>query len=148
MLFIAYLESYIHFRRHGTSSLNAIIPLVWQQALCGYSLMSATTPCIKSFLGRFRTDDLGDLTSYTSSADARDYALGTLGSKHTTVPTRSIDRPAASDIRHAGRQNGATAYAEAGNPDPTVEIESARSSGSEQMIIHRKVDINVVDGKA
>ncbi len=57
-LFIAYLILYTSFRKHGRPSIDAVDSLVLQQTLIAYSLMAATIPGLKSFLGRFRTGDL------------------------------------------------------------------------------------------
>lgn len=121
--------------------------LVWQQVLCGYSLVSATTPCLKGFLGRFRTEDLARVTEGSSGArtyaqDSRKrsnpeaYALESLDRKSgrrrppDDEPTLLACRPA--DVLHS-----ATAYAE-DNGDGSV-----KSFGSERMMIYRKVEYGV-----
>lgn len=66
-MFIAYLEAYIHFRNYGGTSLDVVPNLVRQQVLCGYSLITATTPCLKGLLKRFRTEmaAINEIASYS-----------------------------------------------------------------------------------
>ncbi len=53
---------YISFREHGRPSIEAVDFLGLQQTLLAYGLMAATIPCLRGFLGRFRTGDLARLT--------------------------------------------------------------------------------------
>jgi len=44
---------------------NLVCPVVWQQILLGYSLMSATIPCLKSFIRGFTHGGVGYLQNAT-----------------------------------------------------------------------------------
>lgn len=123
--------------------------LVWQQILCGYSLISATTPCLNSFLGRFRTQDLARVTedssgtrTYTQNSKSRtnpeSLVLESLDHKTSKRPPAN-DQPTVLATHPAGVLHSATVYADFGdNGDGSV-----KSFGSERMMIHRKVEYDV-----
>ncbi|KAL8717406.1 MAG: hypothetical protein Q9225_005337 [Loekoesia sp. 1 TL-2023] len=149
-IFIVYLKAYIHFRKHGSTSMDAIDTMVFQQVLCGYSLVSATTPSLKGFLGRFRTEDLARLAGSPSGSknnnqtsktktNPESYALESLNRKSSWRRPRN-NTSATLDGRPADVFHSATAYAEACEDNGD---ESVKSFGSEQMIIHRKVEYGV-----
>ena len=155
-IFIVYLDTYIKFRKHGGTSIDAVGTLVWQQVLCGYSLVSATTPCLKGFLGRFRTEDLARVTegSYgtrtygqnsRSRANQDTYVLESIDRKNSLrrppPPPPIIDEPAVLAARPAVPLEGATAYAAEAFADSGDG--SVKSFGSERMMIHRKVEYDV-----
>lgn len=123
--------------------------LVWQQVLCGYSLISATTPSLKGFLGGFRTQDLtrvidgSGTRNYDQNSTARSnpgtYALQSLERKKSRSRPPN-NEPSALTCRSADVLHSATAYAEVheDNGDGSV-----KSFGSERMMIHRKVEFGV-----
>ena len=149
-IFIAYLEAYIRFRKHGRAGIDVVDSMVWQQVLCGYSLVSATTPCLKGFLGRFRTEDLVrlgrgssgsgtyDQTSRTETT-SQSYPLEPLSGK-SERRRAPIEESNILDCRPSDVLHSATAYAEDRGENGD---ESVKSFGSEQMIIHRKVEYGV-----
>ena len=147
-MFIAYLEAYIHFRNNGGTSLDVVPSLVWQQVLCGYCLVTATTPCLKGFLGRFRTEitaiNENTLYSRTHNQNSRSRpapwsrALESLNRDGVGKRPRQ-HKSNTFACRPAGTQF-AVAYAETQEDNGD---ESVKSFGSEQMIIHRKVEYNV-----
>jgi len=112
--------------------------------------MSATIPCLKGFLGRFQTGDLARLSeSDVLTAYGSDNAYGRPhGDSYVLSSMDGQGRPGKvkrvvsqlGELRpdnihytsHAYGQRGATG-------------DSRRSSGSEQMIIRRRVDIDVVE---
>lgn len=124
--------------------------MVWQQVLCGYSLITATTPCLKGFLGRFRTEDLARVTE--SPSYSRSYGQASRTTPHPqSYVLESLDhhgsrrRPPNGEFstltcRPAGVLHSATAYAEASGDNGDGSV---KSFGSEQMIIHRKVEYGV-----
>lgn len=140
VIFIAYLQAYVHFRKHGRPSLDAVDALVWQQALCGYSLISATALCLKSFLGRFRTSDFLNLSMNANSqipTHSQSYAMEQLTSREGRLPARhNASDPL--DFHASGVQNSVVAHVESGGDEGSV-----RSFGSRQIMIHRKVDYEV-----
>ena len=111
--------------------------------------MSSTTPCLKGFLGRFRTEDLARVTESVSGSRNHDGQNFRKKSTPDTYFLHSLDRQ--SDRRRPTDEellachpaeilHSATAYAEnLGNNGN----ESVKSFGSEQMMIHRKVEYSV-----
>ena len=129
--------------------------LIWQQVLCGYSLVSATTPCLNGFLKQFRTHDLakvtegsnsGTMTCDQSSASRTTpgtYALESLDRKNSTSrrPLEDTDTQTMSAGHPADVLHSATIYADAiGTGAEDDGDGSEKSAGSERMIIHRKIE--------
>ncbi|KAG8525329.1 uncharacterized protein KY384_008973 [Bacidia gigantensis] len=149
-IFITYLEAYIRFRKYGGSSIEAVGTLVWQQVLCGYSLVSATTPCLKGFLGRFHTEGIaGTLESsygnraYGQNSTTRTnpdvYALESLDRKNSTKRPPKTE-PVSLACYPGEAIHSATAY---GGPLGDHSASSVKSFGSERMMIHRKIEYDV-----
>lgn len=124
--------------------------LILQQVLCGYSLISATTPCLKGFLGRFRTEHIAKFAE--GSSGTRTYGHGSRSkTNQESYVLESLDRktskrrPTESDVPQLACQpadviHSATAYAE----DLVDNGEgSVKSFGSQRMMIHRKIEYNV-----
>ena len=53
LLFVGYTVSYLDFMRHGQQSIGLAPTVAWQESLLGASLLSASIPCLRSFLGSF-----------------------------------------------------------------------------------------------
>lgn len=146
-VFIVYLVTYEDFREQGRPNIGAVIPLIWQQILLATALLTATIPCLKGFLGRFKTLDLVTITETTYG-----YGGGSYGSKtrsaNRSFALSSIDHkngsrskePALDEfpIRHQAGEFTATVYAD---PNSEGRAGSIGSLASDQMIIHRKVEI-------
>lgn len=111
--------------------------------------MSATTPCLKGFLGRFRTEHLARVTD--GSSGTRTYTQNSRNkSNQNTYVLQSLDRkndgkkppndePTTLACRPPDVAHSATAYADfVDNGDGSV-----KSFGSERMMIHRKVEYDV-----
>jgi hypothetical protein len=88
--FIVYLVTYEHFRKRGRSNIGAITPLIWQQVLLATALLTATIPCLKGVLGRFKTLDLVTITSATNAYNSRSIG-STVRSGNRTFAISSID---------------------------------------------------------
>ena len=126
--------------------------LNWQEILLSYSLMSATIPCLKGFLGRFQTGDLARLSEndtqfygYGSQksqprSKGQSYALESIKSKIEHKRSSNVPEAEFSGFRGDNPQHTANAFATNRNGDDS----STRSDSSEQMIIHRRVDWDVV----
>ena len=153
--FIPYSISYISFREHGRPSIDAVDFLGLQQTLLAYVLMAATIPCLRGFLGRFRT---GDLARLTESEIMQSDGLREWGSRLRSRPRgqshvlTSMDRRKLGKARRAkshtsailqsdGTRHSTHAWAERRDDHRRSSI---RTSGSEQMIIHRTMDFDVV----
>jgi len=154
-LFIAYLILYTSFREHGRPSIDAVESLVLQQTLLAYGLMAATIPCLRGFLGRFRT---GDLARLTESEILQSDLLREWGSRSKPRPhgqtyvLSSMDRQKPGKVRRAknqlsamlqpdGTQHSTHAWAERRDDHGSSRNPS---SGSDRMIIHRTIDFDVV----
>ena len=156
IFFGLYLQGFLQFRDDGGSSLDVIPSMVWQQVLCGYALISATTPCLKGFLGRFRTEELARITE---ASGTRTYGQNSFGasrsnirgnnsyvldsihrsrnrSRRNTIHRENIDIDTLA-LRPAGPEHTATAFAS----EPFDG--SVKSFGSDGMNIHRKVEYDV-----
>lgn len=154
-LFIAYSILYTSFREHGRPSIDAVDSLVLQQMLLAYGLMAATIPCLKGFLGRFRTGDLARLTeSEIMQSDVlRDWGSRSRSRPHgQTHVLSSMDRQKLGKVRRAKSQTSAVLQPDGTRHSTYAWAErrhdhgrsSIRSSASEQMIIHRTMDFDVV----
>lgn len=157
-LFVAYLMSYTSFRERGRPSIDAVDSLMLQQALLAYGLMSATIPCLKGFLGRFRTGDLAKLTeseimhSYgarqygsrsrsRSRSHGQSYALSLMDRQGGAGKVQRAKNQLPAILRPDGVHYSTHAYAQRSGDNGSGSV---RSFGSEQMIIHRRVDYDVV----
>ncbi|KAK4550011.1 hypothetical protein LTR36_002978 [Oleoguttula mirabilis] len=144
ILFIVYFKSYMDFRLHGKDSIGAVNNIVLQQTLIAYSLISATIPCLKGFLGRFQTGDLARL-----SEGGTRYAYGTRGGTHSESYALSLlDRDALSRRRPAQKhriklQPASVEHMAMASGGDNASA-SVRSFGSEQMIIHKRTEFDVV----
>lgn len=109
--------------------------LAWQEVLIGFSLISASIPCLRGFVGRFTTADLSRVynNSTTVSGPRREsYELQSLGvaeSNSAHVRLRPEDFGCSIEV------NGTRMHAS--------EEASIESGGSEQMIIRRKREWHV-----
>ena len=145
-LFIGYVVSLTAYSRKGRPAVDAVDYLTLQQALLSYSLMSATIPCLKGFLGRFQTGDLARLTEselmcsrgsrFGTETNSRSHRLSTMDRQRVGKAERTQDELTVSlrpDVLQDSR-----VYAQTGGDNGSI-----RSYGSDQMIIHRRVDIDV-----
>lgn len=152
---------YISFRKHGRPSIDAVDSLVMQQALLAYSMMAATVPCLRGFLGRFQT---GDLAKLTESEIMQSDDLREMGSRSKTRPhgqsyTLSLmDRQRLGKVRQAKNQLSTmlqsdsqrqSTYAGAKKRDNYGSGSGSGSgdplnTGNERLIIHHTKDFDVV----
>ncbi|KAK3073972.1 hypothetical protein LTR53_003976 [Teratosphaeriaceae sp. CCFEE 6253] len=146
---VAFLKSYIDFLQHGRASIDSVDHLILQQALLAYALSSATIPCLKNFLGRFQTGDLARL----SENEMTRYGTGShSASQGQSYNMHSLDREGRSKKRasrshfvklqpDAAAEHSARVYAVQNDRDNGMSV---RSFGSDQMIIRKKTDIDIV----
>lgn len=142
------MVTYVDSQEQGRRSLDAVTPLLWQQVLLVTALLTATVPCLKGFLGRFKTLDL-----VTISESAYGYGRS-YGSKNRSFALSSMDRknggkgkePAPDEFPiQAGGEHMAIAYAAPAAGDRTG---SMRSLASDEMTIHRKVEWEITPNDA
>jgi len=146
VLFIIYLILLTAYSRKGRPAVDAVDYLTLQQALLSYSLMSTTIPCLKGFLGRFQTGDLARLTEtelmYSrgsrsgTETNNRSQRLSTMDRQRVGKAERIQDEHTVS-LRPDGLQDSRV-YAHTSGDNGSI-----RSYRSDQMIIHRRVDIDV-----
>lgn len=148
MTLIGYLRSFIAYHTHDDASIDIIIPLIWQQVLIAYSLMSATIPCLKGFLGRFATGDLaklsaGDIQGTRSSGTrchGENHVLSTMSSQGNAGKVAKARSSKLALLRPDKIQHNSRVYTDR---NPGVSGESVRSFSSQQMIIRRQIDFDV-----
>ena len=142
-LFVAYVASYGVYLRNGQPNIGIVVPLVWQEILLCYALISTTIPVLKGFIGRFTTIDLVRIDQSSSrSHNGRGY-----GGSYDMQPLDSAGRSKSGmklrpDVL-GPQQQGITTVVQHGQG---LENGSIASFGSEQMIIHRKVEVHTSEG--
>ena len=85
------VKTYISHLNNPDPSLSLAVPSAWQESLVGYALISATIPCLKSFMKNFQTGGVG----FTQRA----YSAGTenlSGSRNVPPESHPLERLAAS----------------------------------------------------
>ncbi|GAB7344805.1 hypothetical protein MBLNU457_3266t1 [Dothideomycetes sp. NU457] len=73
---VLYTRSLITFLHSGHNNIGVIPNLIWQQVLISYSLILATTPCLRIFIRRFRTGGISGLAQQTSDRQRSLYVAG------------------------------------------------------------------------
>jgi len=63
---VLYTRSLISFLHSGQDNIGVISNLIWQQVLISYSLILATTPCLRIFIRRFRTGGIRAMAEQTN----------------------------------------------------------------------------------
>jgi len=81
-LCILYTRSLIKFLHSGHDNIGVIPNLIWQQVLISYSLILATTPCLRIFIRRFRTGGIAAMAQQTSQRRSLYSAGGPDNSQH------------------------------------------------------------------
>ncbi|PNS17722.1 Glutaminyl-peptide cyclotransferase-like protein [Sphaceloma murrayae] len=81
MLFIAHVYFYARFIESGFehSSVGLVDPLIIQQVLVSYALVSATVPCLKGFAARFNTGGIQDAIHHDGNTQPRHSPPGASG---------------------------------------------------------------------
>ncbi|KAK3680312.1 hypothetical protein LTR37_021347 [Vermiconidia calcicola] len=117
----------------GTHFIGATTAAVWSQVLLGYSLSSASFPCVKSFLTAFVAD------SVYRVYDTTEGSYGTVGGSRIAGDDRM-------KVTQSSRMVGSSIAAKPkAHPD---KAESVASDGSLRMMIERSVEIEIVDEEA
>lgn len=133
---IAYLMAYSVFIRSGNRGVALSPPIVWQEILLGYSLMSTTIPCLKGFVSQFTTGGMG-YTEDLSTGYGASYQMDSIKSKASALKSTTsgslILRPDPVEY---------SAYAEywqkTNQEDGSIHTESSR-----RMIIQKHVSLTV-----
>ena len=61
-----YLKTHTHIARTFSTGTGIVSTILWQETLIGYSLISATIPCLKNFIEGFTTGGAATITEGTS----------------------------------------------------------------------------------
>ena len=140
-----YLRAYSQFIRSGNRGVAITSTMVWQEILLGYSLISATVPCLKGFVKSFKTGGLGnirvdDVTGYGSGSIHMGSMKGsTLSSANKGEPRlrpEAIDYMVSAYFEDVPQGDGA-------REDGPREDGSVNSESSQRMIIRRHVNWQV-----
>lgn len=151
---IATMVTYFDFLRGSRSEINLVYTVVWQEVLVGFSLISASIPCIRVFLWAFMS--MGLQTSYGSHG----MTSGSYGvSQHTTLQPYgvhvSVGNRKLGDAAKAAARSSRTrsdwlnykvdvrARDRASAQRRDADGVSVNSNSSEQMIIHRNTEVEV-----
>lgn len=119
---------------------NAAAPAaIWSQVLLGYSLSSASIPCIRSFLHAFLVDGLYRIGDSSANRSRTGYGGG------YGLNSESRSRPGAS-YSQANKHNnafGVTSGADIKTQVQAGDVESMASDNSQRMIIERSVEVEM-----
>lgn len=67
---VLFIKTYISHLNNPDPSLSLAVPSAWQESLVGYALISATIPCLKSFMKNFQTGGVGfTQTAYSAGTE-------------------------------------------------------------------------------
>ncbi|KAK3713083.1 hypothetical protein LTR37_008768 [Vermiconidia calcicola] len=145
-----------YLKRSQATSIDAAPTIAWQEVLLGFSLISASIPCLRSFLWAFKSTGL--MTIYGN------YGTGSHGDTTRMPSDRLQDRPS-SPSQNRDDQQPSRSLASRLRPErleyridiraehrpskkelrPCVDAESpsVKSEGSEHMIIRHTREINI-----
>ncbi|GAB7356491.1 hypothetical protein MBLNU459_g7248t2 [Dothideomycetes sp. NU459] len=87
-LSVAYLKAYITALHSHNSGLHFTIPIIWQQIILLYSLLSATYPFMQNYMRTFTTAGLGFSTTDYGASSSKSYAH----SRHSQLRSQDRDR--------------------------------------------------------
>lgn len=152
------MSTYLHFTHSSRNNIGIVTPLVLEQCLISYSLMSATIPCLKGFVKRFTTGGIGytiDASQNYSMSGSRSrgrgqggsYALQSLDGKGRGQGDEGVGA-------REGDGGGMRLRPDTGGYARKVEVAggkgerreregSLNSDSSQHMIIHRQVEWDV-----
>ncbi|OAL45868.1 hypothetical protein IQ07DRAFT_683781 [Pyrenochaeta sp. DS3sAY3a] len=95
---VAYLIASIRFLSSNKTGVNIAAPVIWQQVLLGYSLMSATLPMLRKFVLNFTTGGMG----FTQDASVHMGSSQNSQQMPTTVRMSVLSKkPSATSLRAA-----------------------------------------------
>lgn len=156
---IAVLVPYINFLQGSQSELDLVHTIVWQEILLGFSLMSASIPCIRAFLWAFMSMGLqgvGGLQnnaggSYGESSHLRSYTARNGGNALASPQSIAnvVSAPGKSSQLRSDRQNykvnvrAAQHMKDRESGQRNADQASIESTSSERMIIHRSTEVEV-----
>lgn len=156
---IATTFAYFDYLNGSGLSINAVGMIVWQEVLLGSSLISASIPCLRSFLWAFMSTGLMTVYGGTSSGNGS-YGAGTQRTPNASAvrsqnrdEIRSQLQPRVFQSRLRPDWNGykvdirsqqkAKPKSKSANQERSTERGSIKSYGSEQYIIHQTTEFEI-----
>ncbi|KAF2172081.1 hypothetical protein M409DRAFT_17324 [Zasmidium cellare ATCC 36951] len=162
---IATTSSYIHFLDHGRTNIDIAPVVAWQETLLAFSLISASFPCLRSFLWAFMSRGL--MTMYGNTTLVSSSGHTGAGSHGASVQLRSLNKSQVSrndsetgesrfrlrpdqvayrcDVVGEPRKKGSGGLSgsSAGGSSSAAEGRGKRSDDSDRMIIHQETSYRV-----
>ena len=154
---IATMATYFNFLNGGRTSIGAGPTIAWQEVLLGFSLISASIPCLRSFLWAFMSTGL--MTMYGNETTAGSKSGSMHLNSHRSQNQSAImsqNRDNAQPSRSLGNRLrpdwleykvGVTSQQRQGRKsavkNANVENGSVKSGSSEQMIIHHTTEFEI-----
>ena len=150
-LSIATTVTYFQYLRGSRLNIGAAQTIVWQEVLLCFSLVSASIPCLRTFLWAFMSTGL--VTVYGNSPITTSYGLGSQHS-HQQSAVRSQRRDHlqseghtfSSQLRpdrHGYKVDVRSQNKKDGDHRDSAEHGSVGSYGSEQYIIHHTTEFEI-----
>ncbi|KAF2764012.1 hypothetical protein EJ03DRAFT_42942 [Teratosphaeria nubilosa] len=153
LLLVAYLISYTSFKHQAKANIGIAESQTWLEALVSFTLMSATIPVLKSFIGRFKTADLvridagkgsGTGCGDSSVRSGAGYALGSL-----VRSTTRASKPEYQDeivLKVGGGGEAVTALHSLGGSQDVDAVEASIAGAQPYMMIHRRTEWEIRQG--
>ncbi len=157
---IATMATYFKFLSGSKASVGAAPTVAWQEVLLGFSLISASIPCLRSFLWAFMSTGL--MTAYGNTiiggSQGGSMHLNSNGrsQNQSVIRLQSRDRGNAQPSRtlqsrlrpdwleyKVGVTSQQRQTRKAAGHNVNVESGSVKSDGSEQMIIHHTTEFEI-----
>lgn len=155
---IAVMVNYFRYLRGSRREIDLVNTVAWQEILVGFSLVSASIPCIRAFLWAFMSMGLHDIDGSYFSASGSHGASQQLRSQRsgTHVPAAASNGGAESSLRAKPsrfRPDWMDYKVDVEAVQRTkdrlsgqrkdAENQSMNSNSSEQMIIRRNMEVDV-----
>ncbi|KXT02841.1 hypothetical protein AC578_5384 [Pseudocercospora eumusae] len=149
---IATTASYFNFLAHGRNSIDISPVLAWQEVLLAFSLISASFPCLRSFLWAFMSRGL--MTMYGNTTASASDPRSHMGSMQLRSMNKSRNESEAGMTAGEGRlrlRSDRSEYhvdirgdsARGQKRSPTDPSPAKRSDDSDQMIISMETSYRV-----
>ncbi|KAH9826560.1 hypothetical protein Tdes44962_MAKER00524 [Teratosphaeria destructans] len=152
LLLVAYLISYTSFKHHGNANIGIVESQTWLEALVSFTLMSATIPVLKSFMGRFKTADLVRIDTAKGSGTGCGDSVGTGAGYALGSLVRSITRASQPEdhdeiaLKFAGSGEAVNASRSLGGSHDSDAIEAWVADAQPYAMIHRRTERDVKEG--
>ncbi|KAI5370327.1 hypothetical protein Slin15195_G012050 [Septoria linicola] len=146
---IATTASYFNFLNDGNDSIDIAPVIAWQEVSLGFSLISASFPCLRSFLWAFMSRGLmtmyGNTTASASESRSHNASVQLRSMNKSHISQADGDGPRLRPERHLEYsvmvRGDAPARQKRSQLDPYTSRK--RSDDSDQMIIHHETSYRV-----